>query len=138
MAADAAHHYLGADPMTPAKRCTGRCARTLPLDAFPRDRTKRDGRSARCRECVRADRSERRRVRTAERHERDRSALAHNPTFRRYACRHAAALAALAPGHDPEAAERAKRIAAMADEALRKRSTDSWAQARDRSAFQCR
>lgn len=45
--------------MTPqTKRCTGRCGRTLPLDAehFHRHARSGDGFRARCRECVAADR----------------------------------------------------------------------------------
>jgi hypothetical protein len=42
-----------------AKRCTG-CGELLPLDRFPSDTRRRDGRAARCREC----RNEERRRRT--------------------------------------------------------------------------
>ncbi len=108
--------------MTPTtKRCTGPCARTLPLDAFHRDRTKRDGHVSRCRDCLSAIRRERRRETGAERRERDRAALAANPAAQRASRRSAAALAALTPDPDPEAAERAARIVAKADEALKRR-----------------
>jgi 5-methylcytosine-specific restriction endonuclease McrA len=41
---------LEAPDAPPSKLCRG-CDRPLPLDAFARDRSKRDGRQARCREC---------------------------------------------------------------------------------------
>jgi hypothetical protein len=44
-----------------AKVCRGRCQRLLPLDAFPRQATTRDGRRARCRLCTAEDAADRRR-----------------------------------------------------------------------------
>ena len=38
--------------MTGTKRCT-KCGKDLPLDAFHRDRSKKQGRRSRCRECER-------------------------------------------------------------------------------------
>jgi hypothetical protein len=56
-----------------------------------------------------------------ERRQRDRAALADNPAARRMSQRHAPALAELTPAPDPDAAERAARIAALADAALKRR-----------------
>lgn len=101
----------------PTKRCT-RCDRRLPLDAFHRDRSKRDGRVSRCRDCLSAIRRARRRQTAAKRRERDRAALAANPTARRSRRRQAAAVADLTPAPDPAAA---RRIADAADAALRRK-----------------
>lgn len=100
-----------------AKTCTGRCQRERPLDDFPRDRTKRDGRGARCRECRAVDRRERRRQVSRERIA---DALAaDDPGRRRMA---AANLEFLSPPVDPEAPARAARIVALANAALRRHS----------------
>jgi DNA-directed RNA polymerase subunit RPC12/RpoP len=48
------------------KRCC-RCGRTLPLDAFNRNRAKKDGLEYRCRECSRLDRLRRQAKRRAKR-----------------------------------------------------------------------
>lgn len=40
--------------MSAMKRCTGPCGETKPLDAFRRDRSRRDGRQSWCRVCVSA------------------------------------------------------------------------------------
>jgi hypothetical protein len=99
------------------KRCTGRCARELPLVAFPRDRTKLDGRGSRCRECVSADRRERRRDVSRERVA---AALADDDPQRRRRARRAADV--LTPPADPDAPARAARIVSLAEAALRRRS----------------
>jgi hypothetical protein len=99
------------------KTCTGRCRRERPLDEFPRDRTKRDGRGSRCRECVSADRRERRRQVSRERVA---AALAADDPGRRRLARLAAA--DLTPPPDPEAPARAARIVELANAALRARS----------------
>lgn len=103
------------------KRCTGPCGRTLPLSAFHRDPSKSDGRTSRCRDCRSAYARTRRRERAAEHRQREREALAADPTAQRAIRRSAPALAALTPDPDPEAAERVARIAALAEEALRRR-----------------
>lgn len=99
------------------KTCTGRCGRELPLVTFPRDATKRDGRGARCRECVSADRRERRRDVT-----RERVAAALAAPGRRRLARVADELT---PPADPQAPARAARIVELADEALRRRLAGS-------------
>jgi hypothetical protein len=103
--------------MNAAKRCTGRCRRELPPVAFPKDRTKRDGRGSRCRECRAADRRERRRDVSRERVA---AALAAPDPGRRRAARFAAA--DLTPPPDPDAPARAARIVALADAAIERRS----------------
>ena len=105
------------------KRCTGRCRRERPPVAFPRDASKRDGRGSRCRECVSADRRERRQDVSRERVV---AALAANDPGRRRLRRHAAA--DLTPPPDPEAPARAARIVELADAALEARSGQlaSW------------
>jgi hypothetical protein len=94
------------------KRCTGRCRRELPPTAFTKDRTKRDGRRARCRECEAADRRDVSRERVA-------AALAAPDPGRRRAARLAAA--ELTPPPDPDAAARAARIVELADAAIERR-----------------
>ena len=53
--------------MTETKRCTG-CGETKPLDAFRRDRSKKQGRCSRCRECDRQYERARRPKSTAPHH----------------------------------------------------------------------
>lgn len=118
--------------MTPAtrKRCTGRCGRTLPLDAFHRHAASRDGRRARCSDCIAADRRDARQdaadAALAERLAADGVATV-AAAYRKGMENGAAAMLAalrregrLLPSDDEAAAQaRAERIASKADEVLR-------------------
>jgi len=117
--------------VTPTRPCTGRCGRTLPLDAahFHRHARSGDGFRARCRECIAADRRDEaltKRLGTAD--------VTTLPAAYRRGRQDGAAAALrllrregrLLPSDDEAAAQaRAGRIGAMADAELERRGADA-------------
>lgn len=119
--------------MTPLKRCTGHCDRTLPLDAehFHRHARSGDGFRARCHECTAADRRDEALVARLGRSDVTTVADAYRKGMEEgatAALRVVRSEGRLLPSDDEAAAQaRAQRVGAMADEALERRRSPAAA-----------